>query len=213
MAEMPLIAILRGITPDEAVPVAELLFEEGFRIVEIPLNSPDPLKSIEQVARALGTKMVVGAGTVVDVEDVTRVTNIGGKLIVSPNFDSDVVRTAKTAGLYCCPGVQTVTEAFAAHRAGADALKLFPADVSPPAVVKAIRTVLPKEVKLVPVGGVDEQLMGDYWSAGAKGFGIGSNLYKPGKSLGEIRTSARALVAAMRSVVAHDPISPGRPRA
>ena len=195
MEAMPLIAILRGITPEEAIPVTDILFEEGFRIVEVPLNSPDPFESIRRITEAYGDRMVTGAGTVLTAENVGKVFKVGGRLIVAPNFDLDVVKTAKALGMYCCPGIQTPSEAFAALKAGADAIKVFPGEACPPPVIKAIRAVLPKEVKLVPVGGVSEKNMPDYWKASANGFGIGSNLYKSGKSLDEIRASAKALVA------------------
>ncbi len=192
---MPLIAILRGITPAEALPVADILYEEGFRIVEVPLNSPEPFESIRLITEAYGDRMVTGAGTVLTAENVGKVFKAGGSLIVAPNFDLDVVKTAKALGMYCCPGIQTPSEAFAALKAGADAIKVFPGEACPPAVIKAIRAVLPKDVKLVPVGGVSEKNMPEYWKASANGFGIGSNLYKAGKSLDEIRASAKALVA------------------
>ena len=198
LEKMPLIAILRGISPSEAVPVADLLFEEGFTIVEVPLNSPDPFDSIAAIAEAYGDKMVVGAGTVLTAENVGLVSKAGGRLIVAPNFDPEVVKTAKALGMYCTPGIQTPSEAFAALKCGADGIKVFPAEACPPVVIKAIRAVLPKDVKVIPVGGISEKNMADYWKVNANGFGIGSNLYKSGKSLDEVRATAKSLVAAAR---------------
>ncbi len=199
LARMPLIAILRGITPAEATDVAALLEEEGFSIVEVPMNSPQPLDSIRRIAEGFGARMVVGAGTVLSADEVAKVAAAGGRLIVSPNFDPEVVAATKSGGLYAAPGVFTASEGFAALKLGADCLKIFPAEAAPPKVIKALRAVLPKTVKLVPVGGISEVNMVDYWAAGANGFGIGSNLYKPGKSLAEIRDAARKLVAAART--------------
>lgn len=198
LEKMPLIAILRGISPQEAVPVADLLYEEGFSIVEVPMNSPDPLDSIGAIAKAHGGKMLVGAGTVLTAEQVKAIAGVGGRLIVSPHFDPEVVKAAKAAGLYATPGILTPSEGFAALKCGADGLKVFPAEAAPPAIIKAMRAVLPKDVKIVPVGGINEGNMADYWKVNANGFGIGSNLYKSGKSLDDIRVSAKALVAATK---------------
>jgi 2-dehydro-3-deoxyphosphogalactonate aldolase len=145
--------------------------------------------------------MVTGAGTVLTAEDVGKVAHAGGRLIVAPNFDAEVVRTAKALDLYCCPGIQTPSEAFAALKCGADGIKIFPAEACPPNVIKAIRAVLPKDAKVVPVGGISEKNMADYWKVNANGFGIGSNLYKSGKSLVDIRASAKSLVAATKQFV------------
>jgi 2-dehydro-3-deoxyphosphogalactonate aldolase len=202
LEKMPLIAILRGISPAEAIPVTDLLFEEGFTIVEVPMNSPQPLDSIGQIAKAYGSRMLVGAGTVMSAEVVKAVAGVGGRLIVAPHFDPEVVKAAKAAGLYCTPGVLTPSEAFAALKCGADGLKIFPAEACPPAVIKAIRAVLPKDAKVVPVGGISEKNMADYWKVNANGFGIGSNLYKSGKSLDDIRAAAKALVATARQFMA-----------
>ena len=198
LEKMPLIAILRGISPAEAIPVTDILYEEGFTIVEVPMNSPDPLESIGAIAKAYGDRMVVGAGTVMSEEIVNSIADVGGRLIVAPHFDPEVVKAAKARGMYCCPGVQTPSEAFAALKCGADGLKIFPAEACPPNIIKAIRAVLPKDVKVIPVGGVNENNMADYWKVNANGFGIGSNLYKSGKSLDEIRATAKMLVAAAR---------------
>ncbi len=201
LKEMPLIAILRGITPDEAIPVADILAEEGFTIVEVPMNSPEPFESIHRIAAAHGSRMVVGAGTVTTTEQVRKVAESRGRLIVSPHFDAEVVAATKAGGLYSAPGVLTPTEGFAALKCGADCLKIFPAELAPPKVIKALRAVLPKDVRVVPVGGINEINMTDYWSAGVNGFGIGSNLYKPGKSLDDIRDAAKRLVSAARVFV------------
>ncbi len=198
LEQMPLIAILRGISPDEAIPVTDILFEEGFKIVEVPMNSPDPLDSIGAIATAYGDRMLVGAGTVMSEKIVNSIADVGGRLIVAPHFDPEVVTAAKARGMYCCPGVQTPSEAFAALKCGADGLKIFPAEACPPNIIKAIRAVLPKDVKVVPVGGIHEGNMADYWKVNSNGFGIGSNLYKSGKSLDEIRAAAKSLVAAAR---------------
>jgi 2-dehydro-3-deoxyphosphogalactonate aldolase len=195
----PLIAILRGITPDEAEPVGAALIEAGFRVIEVPLNSPEPLKSIEILSRRFAAAALVGAGTVTTTEQVASVSRAGGRLIVMPHSDLAVVRAAKAAGLTVTPGVATPTEAFAALDAGADGLKLFPAEMITPAVVKAIRAVLPKETILIPVGGISADNIPAYRAAGANAFGIGSTLYSPAKPLAEVIASARRLTAALTS--------------
>ena len=192
----PLIAILRGIRPDEAVPVGKALREAGFAIVEVPLNSPDPFESIARLGDALGDEMLVGAGTVMTAAEAAQVAAAGGRLVVMPHFDADVVRAARAAGLLCVPGVMTPSEGFAALRAGADALKVFPAQAIAPAVLAAWRAVLPPETLTLPVGGIDAGNLAAYWQAGARGFGIGSNLYKPGKSVADVAQAASELVAA-----------------
>lgn len=200
LARLPLVAILRGIAPDEAVPVGRALLDEGWSIVEVPLNSPRPLDSIAALARDLGDRMLVGAGTVTDPAAVADVRAAGGALIVAPNADPRVIAAARARGLACMPGVMTPTEAFAALDAGADALKLFPAEALPPAVVAALLAVLPKGTLLAPVGGIGEANIAAYWRAGARGFGIGSSLYKPGTGLDALRAKARALrEAALRA--------------
>lgn len=196
ITECPLVAILRGITPAEAEPVCAALVESGFRIIEVPLNSPEPFKSIRIMAERFGDDALIGAGTVLSPAAVDEVANAGGRLIVMPHSDPAVITAAKSRGLYCLPGVATPTEAFAALAAGADALKLFPAEAMPPPVLKALRAVLPASTRLMPVGSVGAHNMPDYLKAGAAGFGIGSTLYKPGKSAQEVRRDAKALVDA-----------------
>ena len=196
LAELPLIAILRGITPDEAVPVGLALAEAGFRIIEVPLNSPQPLRSIELLARALGSRCLVGAGTVMSAAQVAAVEQAGGRLIVMPHGDPAVIRAAKSQGLLCAPGVATPTEGFAALAAGADALKLFPAELLSPPVLKALRAVFPSDTLFLPVGGITPQNLAAYAAAGASGFGLGSALYKPGLAIGQVQANARAFVEA-----------------
>jgi 2-dehydro-3-deoxyphosphogalactonate aldolase len=197
LAACPLIAILRGITPGEIIPVCDALLDAGFRAIEVPLNSPTPFESIAIAARHCGNRALVGAGTVLTAADVAAVAANGGRLIVMPHFDADVVRAAKTAALDVAPGVATPSEAFAAIRSGADALKLFPAEMISPAVVKSMRAVLPRSVPLIPVGGISAANIPAYRAAGAAAFGIGSSLYAPGRSPAEVAREARALVAAI----------------
>jgi 2-dehydro-3-deoxyphosphogalactonate aldolase len=196
---LPLIAILRGVRPDEAVAIGEVLVEAGFRVIEVPLNSPEPLKSIRRLADSLGDRARIGAGTVLAVDHVRDVAAAGGTLVVSPNANHDVIRATKAAGLWSAPGVATPTEGFAALDAGADVLKLFPAEQLPPAVVKAWRAVLPRDVPLVPVGGVTAENMSAFVAAGATGFGLGSAIYKPGMTAADVRVTADAFVAAWRA--------------
>ena len=197
---LPLIAILRGITPDEVLPVGRALFEAGFRLIEIPLNSPNPIESIRRLASELGDSAHVGAGTVLRGADVAEIAAAGGSLIVSPNANADVIRATKAAGLVSGPGVATPTEGFSALDAGADLLKLFPAEQIGPAVIKAWRAVFPKDVPLVPVGGITPTNMASFVAAGAGGFGLGSALYKPGMTAADVRQTADAFVAAWRSI-------------
>ncbi|HUR90555.1 MAG TPA: 2-dehydro-3-deoxy-6-phosphogalactonate aldolase [Ramlibacter sp.] len=189
LAQLPLIAILRGIRPDETPSVGQALDEAGWRVVEVPLNSPEPLKSIALLSRAF-PQLLVGAGTVLHAEQVHEVHKAGGRLIVAPNFNAEVVSAAVDLGLQCIPGVVTPSEAFAALDAGATALKLFPAEMIPPAAVKAMRAVLPASTVLLPVGGITAANMAAYLAAGASGFGIGSALYAPGKSAADVKESA-----------------------
>lgn len=196
LAAFPFIAILRGVRPDEVVALGHALIDSGFRILEVPLNSPEPLRSIEALARAFPDALV-GAGTVLTPVAVTAVREAGGRLILMPHSDGEVVRAAKAHGLTCVPGVATPTEAFAALANGADALKMFPAEQMPPAVVGAWRAVLPAGVALVPVGGITPEKVAAYRMAGAAGFGLGSALYKPGLSAADLRPRARAFAACL----------------
>jgi 2-dehydro-3-deoxyphosphogalactonate aldolase len=196
LAALPLIAILRGVRPGEAVAIGQALVDAGFRAIEVPLNSPEPLASIAALAQAFGARALIGAGTVLDPADVGRIAEAGGRLVVMPHADPTIVRAAKTQGLLCVPGVATPTEAFGALAAGADALKLFPAEALPPAVVKAWRAVLPKDVRLLPVGGITPERMAPYVAAGADGFGLGSALYQPGLGPGEVAARATAFATA-----------------
>jgi 2-dehydro-3-deoxyphosphogalactonate aldolase len=203
LVELPLIAILRGITPDEALPVGLALAEVGFRIIEVPLNSPQPLRSIEVLARALGDRCLIGAGTVLSEAQVVDVAQAGGRLIVMPHGDAQVIRATKASGLWCAPGIATPTEGFAALAAGADALKLFPADLLTPPVVKALRAVFLPEVLFLPVGGITPQNLADYRAAGASGFGLGSALYKPGATPQQVAVQAQAFVSAWRATASY----------
>lgn len=191
LAALALVAILRGLKPDDAVGVGEALVAAGFRIIEVPLNSPEPLRSIERLAGAFGDDALIGAGTVLDPDDVDRIRDAGGRLIVMPHSDAAVIRRARDLGLVCTPGVATPTEAFAALKNGADALKMFPAENMPPVVVKAWRAVLPKGTLLLPVGGIKPETMKGYLDAGADGFGLGSALFAPGLPVPEIAANAR----------------------
>jgi 2-dehydro-3-deoxyphosphogalactonate aldolase len=198
LAKSPLIAILRGIRPDEIEGVCRVLLEEGIRIAEVPLNSPEPLRSIQVAASAFGEEMLVGAGTVTNVDEVQGVFKAGGKLIVSPDANAEVVKEAKRLGMFSLPGVATATEAFAMVRAGADGLKLFPADALGHRTVAAFRAVLPKGTMLIPEGGVDARSIAEWKRCGVDGFGVGSSLYKPGRSAEEVRVIARELVRELR---------------
>lgn len=195
-SSLPLIAILRGVTPDEVVAIGAELHGAGFRVIEIPLNSPNAIESIRRLAAAHGTKARIGAGTVLSTAQVQDVAAAGGTLVVSPNADPAVIRATKAAGCLSGPGVATPTEGFAALAAGADFLKLFPAEQMPPAVVKAWRAVFPAAVPLVPVGGVGPESLAAFVAAGASGFGLGSALYKPGMTAAAVRQAAEAFVAA-----------------
>ncbi|HET7605096.1 MAG TPA: 2-dehydro-3-deoxy-6-phosphogalactonate aldolase [Sphingomicrobium sp.] len=193
--ECPLIAIVRGIAPAEAESIGEAVREAGIRIIEVPLNSPDPLVSIERLARRLGDSMLVGAGTVLTVQQVADVKGAGGQLIVSPDTNGDVIAATAAAGMVSCPGYFTPSEAFRALDSGATALKIFPAEGASPAVLKAHLAVLPREVRVLAVGGIQPDNMRPWLDAGAGGFGLGSGLYKPGRSAAETLERARAYVA------------------
>jgi 2-dehydro-3-deoxyphosphogalactonate aldolase len=197
--QCPVVAILRGVKPEEVDAVGDALVEAGIIIIEVPLNSPDPFDSIGRLAKRHGARALIGAGTVLEPADVARVKDAGGQLIVAPNFDADVVRAAKAADLVALPGVMTPSEGFAALKAGADGLKLFPAEIIPPAVFKAWRAVFPADCLLLAVGGVGIDNLKIYAQAGASGFGIGSALYKPGRRPAEIAPLARALVAVAKA--------------
>ncbi len=197
LARLPLVAILRGLTPLEALPIGAVLAETGFTLIEVPLNSPQPLHSIAALAQA-HPELLVGAGTVMSVAEVRQVHAAGGRLIVSPHFDPQLVRAAVELGLVCLPGVLTPSEIFAALAAGAHGLKLFPAEMAGPAVVKALRAVVPAHVPLLPVGGISRDNMRAYAEAGASGFGIGSALYQPGRGSADVRARALEFVAAAR---------------
>lgn len=195
----PLVAILRGVRPEEVEAIGLALVEAGLRIVEVPLNSPEPIASIARLARALAGRALVGAGTLRRSDEVADVAAAGGRLIVTPHADPAIVRTAKAAGLVALPGVATPTEAFAMLDAGADGLKLFPAELLGPPVVKALRAVLPANTRLLPVGGITPAGMAAFRAAGATGFGLGSALYRPGAGPAEVAERARAFLAAWRS--------------
>ena len=189
LSALPLIAILRGVTPAEALPIGQALVSTGWVLIEVPLNSPQPLDSIAAMVEAFPQAMV-GAGTVLTPSDVRNVHAAGGQLIVSPNFNPAVVREAVRLGLVCLPGVMTATEAFAALDAGAAGLKMFPAEMATPAVIKALRAVLPASTVVLPVGGITPESMAAYLNAGANGFGIGSALYKPGMAADAVTANA-----------------------
>lgn len=202
LAGLPLIAILRGLRPDEAAAVGSGLMEAGFRALEVPLNSPRPYDSIAILAGRFGAEALIGAGTVLDAKDVTRVRDSGGRLIVLPHAEVAVIAEAKRHGMLCLPGAATPTEGFAALAAGADALKLFPAEMLSPAILKAWRAVFPAEAWLLPVGGITPERMASYWAAGADGFGIGAALFKPGMTPAEIARQARAFTTAFSALPA-----------
>jgi len=199
-AACPLVAIIRGVTPDEVEAIGAALFDAGLRIIEVPLNSPDALASIERLARRFGDRALIGAGTVLRADEVEKVAAAGGRIIVSPNFDAAVVEATGAAGLVSAPGYFTPSEAFAALAAGAQVLKLFPAEAAPPAVVKAQRAVLPRDVPLIAVGGITPEKMADYRAAGADGFGLGGALYRPGDGADAVAGHARAFVDALSAL-------------
>ena len=197
-ATMPVVAILRGLEPREALAIGSALVEAGIRILEVPLNSPDPFNSIGQLARAFAGHATVGAGTVLTPEDVDRVRDAGGQIVISPNANRDVIRRTREAGLVSLPGCLTPTEAFAALEAGAHAVKLFPGELVTPSIARAMAAVLPRGTRLLVVGGVSTDNIADWRGSVVHGFGIGSSLFKPGNAAAEVRDKARALVDAVR---------------
>lgn len=195
-ARCPLIAILRGVKPDEVEAIGEELVAAGFTLIEVPMNSPEPLESVSRLAKRFAGRAVIGAGTVLKVEQVQAVADAGGTMIISPNANLDVIRASAAAGLVSLPGIMTPSEAFAALDAGATALKLFPAEAASPTVLKAMRAVL-TEARILPVGGVSPDTMAPWIAAGAPGFGLGSALYKVGMTAEQVGANARAFVAAL----------------
>lgn len=199
-AACPLVAVLRGLTPAESEGVGDALVEAGFTLLEVPLNSPDPLVSIERLARRYAGRAIVGAGTVLTPEDVDAVAGAGGELIVSPNTDTAVIRASVARGIISLPGYYTPSEGFAALAAGAHGLKLFPAEGASPAFLKAQRAVLPKATRILAVGGITPETMPQWHAAGADGFGLGSNLYRAGKSAADVLRDATAFVTAAKAL-------------
>ena len=197
----PLVAILRGIKPVEALDIASALIEADFCVIEVPLNSPEPFASIMKLSKRFGDEALIGAGTVTDPEQVAKVSDAGGKIIVMPHADERVVEAAKRFNMFALPGFATPTEAFRMIQAGADGIKLFPAEANPPRVLKALRAILPKNVPVLPVGGITTGSMREYWEAGANGFGLGSALYKPGDAAPKVAEAAAEFRTALRSVV------------
>ena len=196
MGRAPFTAILRGLAPEQALAVGEALVDAGMTILEVPLNSPRPLDSIRLLAHRFGGSCLIGAGTVMTVQQVREIGEVGGRLIVMPHGDAEVIAAAKRAGMVCMPGIATPTEGFAALRAGADALKLFPAEMVTPAVLRAMRAVFPPPTLFLPVGGITPDNLADFVRAGASGFGLGSGLYVPGRDAAEVGRRARAYLEA-----------------
>jgi 2-dehydro-3-deoxyphosphogalactonate aldolase len=194
--KLPLIAILRGVTPDEVMPIGQALVDAGFAIIEVPLNSPNPLESIQRLHYAFGDDVLVGAGTVMNAAQVYDVAESGGRLIVTPHVDARVIRATKTSGLVSIPGIATPSEGFAALASGADALKLFPAELLSPTVLRAMRTVFPESARFIAVGGITPDVMSEYVAAGATGFGLGTALYRRGDSADSVAANAEAFVNA-----------------
>ncbi len=198
-AQCPLVAILRGVKPEEVEAIGEELVSAGFTLIEVPLNSPDPFESIARLACRVGKRALVGAGTVLSAANAGRVRDAGGRLVISPNTDADVITASVAAGMVSMPGYFTPTEAFAALQAGASALKLFPAEAANPAVLKAHRAVLPRDVPILAVGGITPDGMASWRTAGADGFGLGSALYRPGATPDDVGAAGRAFVQAWKS--------------
>ena len=197
---MPLIAILRGVKPEEILDVGQVLVDAGFRIIEVPLNSPEPLSSIRKLSERFGERLLTGAGTVLDPAAVPQVEAAGGRLIVMPHADAQVVQAARSRSLYALPGFATPTEAFQMLDAGADGIKLFPAEAASPPILKAIRAVLPSGSCVIPVGGITPDRLAAYWQAGASGFGLGSALYKAGMKAREVAQNAARFTSAMAAL-------------
>jgi 2-dehydro-3-deoxyphosphogalactonate aldolase len=197
LARCPLVAILRGVRPDEVAAIAAALVREGVAIIEVPLNSPEPVRSIEQLARSFGERVLIGAGTVMTAEQVEKVAAAGGHLVVTPHAEARIVRAAKQHGLLMVAGFFTPAEAFAMQAAGADGLKLFPAEAASPAVLRALRAVLAPEALVLPVGSIDASNVVQWRAAGAAGFGVGSAIYRPGDSPDTVAAKARTLVSAL----------------
>ncbi len=196
LAQSPYVAILRGLSPDEAVPMAAALVDAGMRVIEVPLNSPDPLRSIRMLADRFGDTCLIGAGTVTSVDAVQAVHEAGGRVLVMPHADTVVIRAAKALGMVCTPGIATPTEGYAALAAGADGLKLFPAELVGPAVLRAFRAVFPTDTLFMPVGGITPENVQPFVDAGAAGFGLGSGLYVPGRPAAEVHRRAVAYAEA-----------------
>jgi 2-dehydro-3-deoxyphosphogalactonate aldolase len=203
MARLPLIAILRGVTPDEVVPIGAALIEAGFAMIEVPLNSAEPIESIARLQTAFGDRALIGAGTVASPSRVAEIVATGAKLLVMPHADVAVIRAAKDAGMVCVPGIVTPTEGFAALAAGADALKLFPAELVGPPTLRAMRSVFPANTLFLPVGGIRPDTMSGFLEAGAAGFGLGSALYRPGDTVAAVAARAAAFTAAWRELQSH----------
>ena len=196
LSQSPYVAILRGLSPDEAIPVAAALVDAGMRVIEVPLNSPDPFRSIRLLADRFGDTCLIGAGTVTSVEAVQAVHEAGGRVLVMPHADTAVIRAAKALGMVCTPGIATPTEGYAALAAGADGLKLFPAELVGPAVLRAFRAVFPPDTLFMPVGGITPDTVQPFVAAGAAGFGLGSGLYVPGRPAEEVGRRAIAYAEA-----------------
>lgn len=201
LKELPLVAILRGVTPEEVIAIADVLVAAGYRVIEVPLNSPNPYESIKRLSEKYGDSVVIGAGTVVSKEQVDLVKEAGGRIIISPHADIDIIQYSKKLSLYSVPGFLNPTEAYAAINAGADSLKLFPADTVGPKGLKAMSVVLPKEMPILPVGGVSPSTMKAFLDAGASGFGLGSGLYKAGMSVEQTKQNALSYVEGYQAAV------------
>ncbi len=199
LKDTPVVAIIRGVKPEEAVDVAQTMYEAGIRIVEVPLNSPDPFTSIKNIVDAIGDKMIVGAGTVITADQVRQLKDAGGEIVVSPNMNPEIIRLSKEFEMLSYPGVMTASECFSAIEAGADGLKLFPADVVGMGFIKAVKVVLPKKVPILAVGGVNENNMKQWLKNDADGFGLGSSIYKTGMSLDEIFTRCKSVISTLES--------------